>query len=234
MEKILKVIESGHQNIQTTRVVFAPGLRHLFSENRDPFAPLIVPEKEKPKKKAGPAQPAPGKPGSQQPNGEAIKVLEATIGGLPAIPFELYQRIKESNPRLYSDLEYYGALFKNKIGLSGMKPSELKEEVAQYRKLIAKAREEVELLVQTPLQSSLSNLTFAGVIWDKKETIGLIETPDTKGHTIRVGSFIGPNFGVVQSIDEERVVVLERLRKYDGKIVTQTEFIEFPHPDEQE
>ncbi len=235
MEKILKVIESGHQNIQTTRVVFAPGLRHLFSENRDPFAPLIVPEKDKPAKRRRPAKPAPGqKPGPQQPDGETIKVLEATIGGLPAIPFELYQRIKESNPRLYSDLEYYGALFKNKIGLSGMKPSELKEEVAQYKKLIAKAREEVEMLVQTPLQSSLSSLTFAGVIWDEKETIGLIETPDTKGHTIRVGAFLGPNFGVVQSIDEERVVVLERLRKYDGKIVTQTEFIEFPHPDEQE
>jgi hypothetical protein len=231
MEKILKVIESGHQNIQTTRVVFAPGLRHLFSENRDPFAPLIVPEEEKPEKKTGPAT-APGKPGPKQSNGETIKVLEATIGGLPAIPFELYQRIKESNPRLYSDLEYYGALFKNKIGLSGMKPSELKEEVAQYKKLIAKAREEVELLVQTPLQSSLSSLTFAGVIWDEKETVGLIETPDTKGHTIRVGSFVGPNFGVVQSIDEERVVVLERLRKYDGKIITQTEFIEFPQSDE--
>jgi len=229
MEKILKVIESGHQDIQTTRVVFAPGLRHLFSENRDPFAPLIVPEEVKPKKRKGPATPGP-----KQSSVETIKVLEATIGGLPAIPFELYQRIKESNPRLYSDLEYYGALFKNKIGLSGMKPSELKEEVAQYKKLIAKAREEVELLVQTPLQASLSNLTFAGVIWGEKETVGLIETPDTKGHTIRVGSFIGPNFGVVQSIDEERVVVLERLRKYDGKIVTQTEFIEFPHPDEQE
>ncbi len=87
-------------------------------------------------------------------------------------------------------------------------------------------------MVQTPLQASLSSLTFAGVIWDEKETIGLIETPDTKGHTIRVGSFIGPNFGVVQSIDEERVVVLERLRKYDGKIITLTEFIEFPHSDE--
>jgi hypothetical protein len=214
MEKLLKGIESGHQNIQTTRVVFAPGIRHLFTENRDPFAPLILPE-EKDKKKTK-------------------KVLEATIGGLPAIPFELYQRIKESNPRLYSDLEYYGALFKNKIGLRGMKPSELKEEVAQYKKLIVKAREEVELLVQTPLQSDLTSLTFAGVIWDEKETIGLIETPDTKGHTVRVGSFIGPNFGVVQSIDEERVVVLERLRKYDGKIVTQTAFIEFPQSDEQE
>lgn len=235
MERILKVIESGHQNIQTTRVVFAPGLRHLFSENRDPFVPLIVPEEEDKKKKRGPAKPrGPGKPGPRESDKETIRVLEATIGGLPAIPFELYQRIKESNPRLYSDLEYYGALFKNKIGLSGMKPSELKEEVAQYKKLIAKARKEVELLVQTPLQASLSSLTFAGLIWDEKETVGLIETPDTKGHTIRVGSFIGPNFGVVQSIDEERVVVLERLRKYDGKIITLTEFIEFPHPEEQE
>ncbi len=114
-----------------------------------------------------------------------------------------------------------------------MKPSDLKEEIAQYRKLIAKAREETDLLIQTPLQSKLSVLIFAGVIWDEKETLGLIETPDTKGHTIRVGSFIGPNFGVVQSIDEERVVVLEQLRSYDGKVVTRTKFIEFPQPEEQ-
>ena len=235
MEVLLKIIESGHQNIQTTRVVFAPGLRHLFTENRDPFAPLILPEEEdekKTKKRKGSGAPKAGQPkADNKSNEEKIRVLEANIGGLPAIPFELYQRIKESNPRLYSDLEYYGALFKNKIGLSGMKPSELKEEVVQYKKLIAKAREEVELLVQTPLQSSLDSLTFAGVIWDEKETIGLIETSDSKGHTIRVGAFIGPNFGVVQSIDEERVVVLEQLRKFDGKIVTQTEFIEFPQPE---
>jgi hypothetical protein len=28
----------------------------------------------------------------------------------------------------------------------------------------------------------------------------------------------------------ERVVVLEQFRKYDGKIVTRTQFIEFPQP----
>jgi hypothetical protein len=33
--------------------------------------------------------------------------------------------------------------------------------------------------------------------------------------------------------NEERVVVLERLRKYDGKIVTLTKFIEFPHPEDE-
>ena len=230
MELILKVIESGHQNIQTTRVVFAPGLRHLFSENRDPFAPLIVPEKVKPKKRKGPGKP---KTGDIAKGESDSKFFDAELGGLPAIPYELYRRIKETNPRLYSDLEYYGALFKNKRGLNNMKPSDLKEEIAQYRKLIAKAREETDLLIQTPLQSKLSVLIFAGVIWDEKETLGLIETPDTKGHTIRVGSFIGPNFGVVQSIDEERVVVLEQLRSYDGKVVTRTKFIEFPQPEEQ-
>lgn len=115
-----------------------------------------------------------------------------------------------------------------------MKMSELEEEIKQYNKLINRAREETELLVQTPLQSRLDQLTLAGVIWDEQETVGLIQTPDTKGHTIRVGSFIGPDFGVVQSIGQDRVVVLEQLRKYDGKIVTQTRFIEFPKPDEEE
>ena len=51
MEKILKVLESGRHDIQTTKVVFAPGLRYMVSEKRDPFDPLIVPEEEKKKKK---------------------------------------------------------------------------------------------------------------------------------------------------------------------------------------
>ena len=238
MEVILKVVEAGRKNIQTTRVVFAPGLRHLFSENRDPFDPLIDIEKirlQKQKKldaeRKGKTK---GKSGDGGPeSGPSLKSFDAQLGGLPAIPVELYRRIKEINPRLYSDLEYYGALFKNKQGLSGMKPSELQEEIAQYKKLIVKAREETELLLQTPLQSKLEELTFAGVIWDEKATIGLIETSDTKGHTIRVGSFVGPNFGVVQSIDEERVVILEQLRSYDGSVVNRTEFIEFPQPEDE-
>lgn len=232
MEVLLKVIEAEHQNIQTTRVVFAPGLRHLFSEHRDPFDPLIKPEKRKGRKKKK-------KKDSKSRKGDVAKgktdrkSFDAKLDGLPAIPLELYRRIKEINPRLYSDLEYYGALFKNKQGLEGMKAAELNEEIAQYKKLIAKAREETELLLQTPLQSKLDQLKFAGVIWDEKATFGLIETPDKKGHTIRVGSFVGPNFGVVQSIDEERVVVLEQLRSFDGSVVTRTEFIEYPNPADQ-
>jgi len=235
MEVILKIIESEHQTIQTTRVVFAPGLRHLFSENRDPFDPLIDLQKEKLKKqkRARARSRSKSKGGDVAKSKPSGKSFDTKLGGLPAIPLELYRRIKEINPRLYSDLEYYGALFKNKQGLNGMKPSEVEEEIAQYKKLIEKAREETELLLQTPLQSKLNQLTFAGVIWDEKATIGLIETQDKKGHTIRIGSFVGPNFGVVQSIDEERVVVLEQLRSFDGSVVTRTEFIEFPQPEDQ-
>ena len=230
MEVSLKIVEAGHDNIKTTRVVFAPGLRQLFSEDRDPFDPLIKEEKRKKQKKKKDSKSKDGGSGKDEKD---TKTFDAQLGGLPAIPLELYRRIKELNPRLYSDLEYYGALFKNKRGLSGMKPDEVQEEIAQYKKLIEKAKEETELLLQTPLQSKLSQLTFAGVIWGEKETIGLIETADKKGHTIRVGSFVGPNFGVVQSIDEERVVVLEQLRSFDGSVVTLTEYIEFPHPEDK-
>ena len=233
MEVTLKIMEADRLDIQATRVVFAPGLRQLFSDSRDPFDPLI--KKPKPKKKKRSSRSKGKSKGKDSAKGsdEDIKRFDAELGGLPAIPLELYRRIKEINPRLYSDLEYYGSLFKNKKGLSGLKPSEVKEEIAQYKKLIEKAREETELLLQTPLQSKLSKLTFAGVIWDEKATIGLIETSDKKGHTIRVGSFVGPNFGVVQSIDEERVVVMEQLRSFDGSVVTRTDFIEFPRPEEK-
>ena len=231
LEKKLTSMEEGKQNMETTKSVFAPGVRYMFAEKRDPFNPLVAPDKKKKKKKKSGG---PGKGKAKKSDETTVQALTTKIDGLPAIPYELYQRIKESNPRLYSDLEYYGALFKNKKGLANLKKSELKDEIKQYHKLIKKAREATELLVQTPLQADLGQLRLAGVIWDPKETVGLIETPDKKGHTIRVGSFVGPDFGVVQSIDQERVVVLEQLRKYDGNIVTQTKFIEFPKPDEEE
>ena len=229
MEKLLKVFESGRQSIQTTHAVFAPGLRYLFSDKRDPFNPLVIPEADRPEAKEAPAAPVV----ASAPRESSFDALQSEIESIPVISYELYQRVKDTNPRLYSDLEYYGALFKNRKGLGSMKKSELQEEIDQYKSLIQKAKEETESLVKTPLQGSLSDLKLAGVIWDQKGTVGLIETPDTKGHTIRVGSFVGPEFGVVQSISEERIVVLEQLRKYDGKIITQTQFIEFPKSDEE-
>ncbi len=64
--------------------------------------------------------------------------------------------------------------------------------------------------------------------------MALIETPDTKGHSVRVGTFVGPEYGVVQSIDEERIVVLEKFRKYDGQVISVTQYIEFPKSDTEE
>ncbi|NIW59927.1 MAG: hypothetical protein GWN24_13360 [Nitrospinaceae bacterium] len=231
MNKLLQKMESKQEDTLAARTVFGPGVRYLFKDKRDPFNPLVVPPK--PKKKAAPAtRRGKGKKKTK------VTTQQVQIDGLPAIPMELYRRVKERDPRLYSDLEYYGALFKNKKGLGKLKKNELKGEISQYKKLIKKARKTVEDLLETPLQARLKSLRLAGVVWDDQEAVGLIETKDPKGfmmgHTIRIGSFVGPNFGVVQSIDEERIVVVEELRKYDGNLITKTKFIEFPKPDTKE
>jgi len=228
MEKIMKLIESGHQSLETTRAVFAPGLRYLFSDKRDPFAPLVGLEKEEP-----PPPPVKVDQGAvAQQN--SLEILGQEIEAIPGIPYEIYQRVKEADPRLYADLEYYGSLFKNRNTLAKMKPEDLKEEIEQYTSLIRRANEEVGQLVVTPLQASLNELKLAGIIWDEKETIGLIETPDSKGHAVRVGSFLGPNYGLIESINEERVVILEKFRNYDGKVISVTQYIEFPKPESEE
>lgn len=72
------------------------------------------------------------------------------------------------------------------------------------------------------MQIKYGSLNLSGVVWGEVESVALIETPDSKGYTIRTGSFVGPNFGVVEKIQKNRVVLVERYRNYLGEIISKT------------
>src|SRR5207244_1774351 len=61
-----------------------------------------------------------------------------------------------------------------------------------------------------PLQRlELSDAKLIGIVSDASGYYGLIQTPDGKGYTVRVGTLMGTNNGTIKSIAEQRNVVAE-------------------------
>lgn len=233
VEIILIAIDSGRENVDMIKEVFPPGLRFLIAKRqglktskdpesrkiklalkRDPFAPLIVADLIS--------------------VDEAVKL--AKFGGeldiLPIIPFELYEKIKELDPVLYEDLEKYGALFRDKKDLEALSDDDYLNEVDNYKNLIDKANAMVSEFITTPLQIPYDDFGLKGFIWGGDLYLALVETKDKKGHIVRPGSYIGPKFGVVESIDSENIFVVERERDYKGDIITNQLGIRFVEPEE--
>jgi type IV pilus assembly protein PilP len=72
-----------------------------------------------------------------------------------------------------------------------------------------------------PLQRyELGELKYVGVIWEKKGPRALVEDAEGKGYTVRVGTRIGRNGGVVTRISDSEITVKEEIPGYQGKMVT--------------
>lgn len=67
----------------------------------------------------------------------------------------------------------------------------------------------------------LDKLKLVGTVQLKRGRIGLIKTPDIGIQQIRVGSFIGPNYGIVRSISETEVRLEETVEDINGEWVKQ-------------
>lgn len=69
-----------------------------------------------------------------------------------------------------------------------------------------------------PLQRvGLTEINLIGIMWGGFGYTAMVQTPDGKGYTIRRGTKIGPNNGVVSSITENSIVVRESYRDVYGK-----------------
>lgn len=152
------------------------------------------------------------------------------LNALKPIPFELYRDIRENDPRLYADLEHYAKLFREKSRLQVMERKSYISLVKFYGQLIDKANGRVASMPQSPLQArKLESMRFVGVLWGGMEPVALIETEDARGHTVKPGTLIGPHFGVVELIEPEKLIIVERARDYLGNITSTTREMELSH-----
>ena len=76
-------------------------------------------------------------------------------------------------------------------------------------------------------KSDFDKIKFVGTLRKEGTTVALVQTDGQRGHTVKVGTLIGPNLGVVKTVDEKKIVILERYRNYLGEILSQLRNIEF-------
>ena len=69
-----------------------------------------------------------------------------------------------------------------------------------------------------PLQRvGLTELSLIGVIWGGFGYTAMVQTPDGKGYTVRRGTRVGPDNGVVTKITQQGIIVTERFTDIYGK-----------------
>jgi len=83
-----------------------------------------------------------------------------------------------------------------------------------------------------PLQRvGLTELSLIGIIWGGFGYSAMVQTPDGKGYTIKRGTRIGPNNGVVSAITENALIVQEQYSDVYGKKQVR-EYVKHLHPKE--
>ncbi len=214
---------------------FPPGERYHTLNMRDPFVPLT--RKGEPLKKLlSPGlkpvpTPVPKKivaPLPEKPAKESKKRDKLT--DMPLIPVKVYEEIQETDPKTLADLKRYAELFNDVTELQKMDEKKYGQAVSQYRGILRHAQGIGETMAKTELQVDYDRLSFVGMIRKKDQRAALIQTQDRKGYTARVGTFMGPNLGVVEAIQKKRITIHERYRDYLGEELDKTQHINFKIP----
>lgn len=83
-----------------------------------------------------------------------------------------------------------------------------------------------------PLQRvGLTEMNLIAVVWGAYGYTAMIQTPDGNGYTVRRGTRIGPNSGVVSAVTEKGIVVQERFTDVYGT-KQEREYVKLLHPKE--
>jgi type IV pilus assembly protein PilP len=80
-----------------------------------------------------------------------------------------------------------------------------------------------------PLQRwDVDKYTLHGVIWNTQSPRGLLIDPEGTGHVVRLGTYVGRNWGKVTNISETGIVVTEEYQTLDGELVVNPVTVGFP------
>ena len=83
-----------------------------------------------------------------------------------------------------------------------------------------------------PLQRvGLTEMNLIAVIWGAYGYTAMVQTPDGNGYTVRRGTRMGPNNGVVSAVTEKGIVVQERFTDVYGS-KQEREYVKLLHPKE--
>lgn len=108
-------------------------------------------------------------------------------------------------------------------------PSGRRDPFIAIIQLLQEKKDEANL---PPLQRvSLTEINLVGVVWGGYGYTAMVQTPDGKGYAVRRGTHMGPNNGIVSSITERGLIVVERFTDIYGK-KQEREFVRLLHQKE--
>jgi type IV pilus assembly protein PilP len=80
-----------------------------------------------------------------------------------------------------------------------------------------------------PLQRwDVDKYVLHGIIWNTSSPRALLIDPEGTGHVVRVGTYVGRNWGKVTSIEESGLVVTEEYQNIDGELIVNPVSVRFP------
>ncbi|MBT3921031.1 MAG: hypothetical protein HOF21_00485 [Nitrospina sp.] len=146
------------------------------------------------------------------------RLLGKELEDIPPVALDLYKKIQDEHPELLKKITHFESVFNNGALLQEMSDEDYKETLDNYKEVLNTAG--AIKISKSPLQREYEAIRFTGVISIKNEKVALFEGQENKGYTVRKGDRIGPNFGYVDDIQLNQVVVLEKARDYLGIAVT--------------
>jgi type IV pilus assembly protein PilP len=203
----------------------------LFSQDTPTPQPIAKPKPAAPKPadavaKVAPAVTVPQMPGpvNPPPTSAGAGPNAAPQPIVPGAPSALPAPAGSPVPSVPAAL---GGLSVGPTGINGMAaitdgysydPQGRRDPFQSMAKLLKLSQSRAEL---PPLQRlELSDVKLIGIVSDASGYYGLIQTPDGKGYTVRVGTPMGTNNGTIKSIAEQRIVVAEPTIDITGKMTS--------------
>jgi len=91
--------------------------------------------------------------------------------------------------------------------------------------------DEPDRIRQTPLEKiDLSQLTLVGVIKFTASYKAIIEEESGKGYMVKVGTYVGTNYGQVTEIQKDRIIIQEKVKDILGKYKPQKSQLKLQKP----
>jgi len=210
--------QSANLELDSLKANFPPGERYFSLGKRDPFVPLFGPGKKDFKRVS--SQPSP----SKKKRSEGLDAPSK----MPLIPIKVYKKVIAEYPKMADQLNDLTSIFNDESTLRKLSNKEYKKKVSRYRSLLSEVLGMQEkMFIRTELQTGFDKIKFVGTLIKEGTAVALVQTEGQRGHTVKVGTLIGPNLGIVKTVDEKKIVILERYRNYLGEILSRVRNIDF-------
>ena len=114
-------------------------------------------------------------------------------------------------------------------GVTGYDPSGRRDPFAPVVQELQPGKLDAHL---PPLQRvALTELNLIAIVWGAYGYTAMVQTPEGHGYTVRRGTRVGQNNGVVSAITERGIIVQERFTDVYGK-KQEREYVKLLHPKE--